>query len=123
MATTVSLGKDYTVSGLAGTTELTVTHSAEFVETTTRFGKPIKRGKAGIPDYTFEGTVLGTASNSFVIGQGYTLTLNGESKDVICMNVNREEPGDGTVTFKLTMKPGVASEAGNQITVGSGTYK
>jgi len=83
-----------------------------------------KRGKAGIPDYTFEGTVLGTATNSFVIGQGYTLTLNGGTpKDVICMNVNREEPGDGTVTFKLTMKPGVASETANQITVGQSGYR
>lgn len=124
MATTVSLGKDYTVSGLTGTTELTVTFSAEGVDTTTRFGAPIKRVRAGIPDYTFEGTVLGTAANSFVIGQGYTLTLNGDTpKDVICMNVTREEPGDGTCSFKLTMKPGVASESANQITVGPGTYR
>lgn len=124
MATTVSLGKDYTVSGLTGTTELTVTYSAEGVDTTTRFGAPIKRVKSGIPDYTFEGTVLGTSTNTFVIGQGYTLTLNGgAAKDVICMNVSREEPGDGTVSFKLTMKPGVASETANQVTVGSGTYK
>lgn len=125
MAATINLGKDYTVSGLAGVTDLTVTRNAEAVDTTTRSGsKPIKRVKAGIVDYTFEGTVQGTSSSSFVVGQEYALVLGGAaSKAVICMSVSIEQPQDGVFNFKLTMKPGVESESANKVTVGPGDFR
>ena len=125
MAATINLGKDWTLSGLAGVSDLTVTRSAEGIDTTTRSGaKPIKKVKGGIPDYTFEGTVLATATTSMVIGQGYSLVINGgTAKDVICLTANREEPQEGVVTYKVTMKPGVASDTANQVTVGPSDYR
>jgi hypothetical protein len=124
MAATINLGKDWTLSGLAGCSDLTVTRSAEAIDTTTRFGaKPIKKVKGGIPDYTFEGTVFATATTKFVIGDSYALTVNGGVKDVVCLTANREEPQEGVVTFKVTMKPGVASEADNKLDVGPGDYR
>lgn len=125
MAATINLGKDWTLSGLSGCSDLTVTRNVEAVDTTTRSGaKPIKKTKGGIKDSTFEGTVLATAATEFVIGKEYSLTLNGgAAKPLICMNANREEPGEGVVTFKLTMKPGLESEASNQVTVGPGDYR
>ncbi|MFN9913443.1 MAG: hypothetical protein ACK53L_12705, partial [Pirellulaceae bacterium] len=78
----------------------------------------------GIPDYTFEGTVLATATTSMVIGQSYSLVVNGgTAKDVICLTANREEPQEGVVNYNVTMKPGVASEAANQVTVGPSDYR
>jgi hypothetical protein len=125
MATTINLGKDWTLAGLAGCSDLTVTRSAEAIDTTTRFGaKPIKKVKGGIPDYTFEGSVLATATTKFVIGESYALTVNGgTAKDVVCLTANREEPQEGVVTFKLTMKPGLSSEAANKLDVGPGDYR
>lgn len=124
MPATINLGKDYTVSGLPGVTDLTVSRSADGVDTTTRSGDlPIKRVKAGIPDYTFEGTVLGTATTSFQIGKEYALTLGGGAKNVICMDCTIEEPQEGVYQFKLTMRPGVESEAANKITIGPATWR
>lgn len=124
MPATINLGKNYTVSGLAGVTDLTVTRNADAVDCSTRSGaKPIKTVKAGINDYTFEGTVQGTATSSFVIGQEYSLVLGGVTKPVICMNVNVEQPQDNVYNFKLTMKPGVESESANKITVESGDFR
>lgn len=125
MAATINLGKDWTLSGLAGCSDLTVTRSAEAIDTTTRSGaKPIKKVKGGIPDYTFEGTVFATATTKFSIGESYSLTVNGgTAKDVVCLTANREEPQEGVVTFKVTMKPGVASEAANKLDVGPGDYR
>jgi hypothetical protein len=125
MAATINLGKDWTLTGLAGVSDLTVTRSVEAIDTTTRSGaKPIKKVKGGIPDYTFEGTVLATATTSMVIGQSYALVINGgTAKDVVCLTANREEPQEGVITYKVTMKPGVASETANLVTVGPSEYR
>lgn len=125
MAATINLGKSYTVSGLAGVTDLTVTKSADAIDTMTRSAaQPIKVVKSGIPDMTFEGTVLGTVSTTFTIGKEYQLTLGGgTAKPLICMNCTVEEPQDGVYQFKLTMKPGVESETANQIIVGPGNWR
>ncbi len=125
MPATYSLGKDYTVSGLAGVSELTLTKSGERIDVTTRCaGLPIKQTDVGLEDTTFEGTVLATATTTFVIGKAYTLTVKGQSLgELICMTANREEPQAGVITFKVTLKPGEESATSNQITIGPGDYR
>ena len=125
MPSTYSLGKDYTVSGLSGVSELTVTRSGERIDVGTRcLAKPFKQTDVGLTDTTFECTVLATSTTIFTIGKGYTVTVAGESLGMlICMTANREEPQAGVITFKLTLKPGVESETANQIDIGPGDYR
>lgn len=124
MASTYVLGKDYTVSGLTGVSDLTLTLSGERIDVSTRAGaKPIKKTIAGFPDKSFECTVLAKADTFFTVGKAYALTLNGESLSLICMSANREEPGEGIITYKLTMKPGEESDTANQVQVGPGQFR
>lgn len=121
-----TLGRDYTVSGLTGATDLTVTYEGERIDVTTRkHQKPIKLTVAGFPDMTFECTVFATATTTFSVGKAYTLTLNGTplEQDMICMTANREEPQAGIVTYKLTLKPGLESETADQIPIGPGDWR
>lgn len=124
MPATYTLGRDYTVSGLTGATDLEVTRSGERIDVTTRaHTKPIKKTVAGFPDLTFSCTVYATAATTFTVGKAYAVTLNGDSLgSLICMDANREEPQDGVVTYKLVLKPGLESETKNQVPVGPGEY-
>lgn len=125
MAATYTLGRDYTVDGLAGATDLEFTRSGERIDVTTRsFNKPVKQTVAGLEDLTFSCTVYATQSTVFQIGKAYDLTLNGDSVGLmICMDANREEPQEGVVMFKLTLKFGQESETDNLLDVGPGTYR
>ncbi len=124
MAATINLGRDYTVAGLTGVSDLEMTYSGERIDVTTRYGaKPIKRYKTGFPDKTFTCTVLAKADTFFTVGKQYTVTLAGDAFTLICMDANREEPQEGIINYKLTMKPGEESEVDNQVQVGPGTYR
>lgn len=125
MAATINLGRDYTVSGLSGVSDLEVSYSAERIDITTRAGaKPIKKTVAGLPNSTFTCTVLATATTFFTVGKKYTVTLaGGSAMDLICMDANREEPQEGVITYKLTLKPGTESDTENQVQIGPGTYR
>lgn len=119
-----TLGRDYTVSGLTGVSDLTVTRDGERIDVTTRkHQKPIKLTVAGFSDTTFECTVLATATTTFSVGKAYAVTLNGESLNLICMGATREEPQAGVITFKLTLRLGSESETADQIPVGPGDYR
>lgn len=125
MPSSYTLGKNYTVSGLAGATDLVVTQAAERVDVTTRKGdKPIKASDAGLIDETFECTVLAEAATKFVIGKAYPVTLNGSVlADLVCLQANRDETRTGVITFKLKMRRGLESAATNQFDVGPGGYR
>ena len=120
-----TLGKDYTVSGLTGVSELTVTRDGERIDVTTRKqSKPFKATVAGFGDMTFECTVMATKTTVFTIGKGYTVTVGGNSLgQLICMSANREEPQAGVITYRLTLKPGLESETADQIDIGPGDYR
>jgi len=119
-----TLGRDYTVSGLAGISDLTLTRDSERIDVTTRsFAKPFKLTVAGFEDVTFECTVLATPTTSFSIGQSYAVTVQGNALSLICMAAVREEPQAGVITFKLTLRNGVASATADQVQVGPGTYR
>lgn len=124
MAATYVLGRNYTVSGLTGVTDLTLTLAGERIDVSTRYGaKPIKKTIAGFPDKTFECTVLAKADTTFSVGKAYACTINGEALNLICMGANREEPQEGIVTYKLTLKPGDESETANQVAIGPGQFR
>jgi len=125
MSANYTLGRDYTVAGLAGATDLEVTRAGERIDVTTRKqSKPIKQYVAGFPDLTFTCSVFATDSTTFSVGKAYTVTLNGDSLGaLICMDANREEPQEGIVTYRLTFKPGLESETANQIPIGPGEWR
>lgn len=125
MAVTYTLGKDYTVSGLDGASELTVTREGERIDVTTRDGaKPFKLTVAGFANTTIECSVFAEETTSFKIGESYPLTLAGEEfADLVCFSAVREEPQTGIITYRLKFRPGSASDEANQIEVGPGTYR
>lgn len=122
---TYTLGRDYTVSGLSGASELTVTREGERIDVTTReHQKPFKLTVAGFPATVIECSVFATATTTFTIGQPYTITLNGEQfAEVVCMAANREEPQAGIVTYRLKFRPGTPHETANRAQVGPGDYR
>lgn len=120
-----TLGRDYTVSGLTGVSDLTVTKDGERIDVTTRkHQKPIKLTVAGFEDMTVECTVLATATTTFSVGQAYPITLNGTSVGtLVCMQATREEPQAGVINYKLKFRKGTASETNDQVPIGPGTYR
>lgn len=125
MAVTYTLGKDYTVEGLNGASELTVTREGERIDVTTRDGaKPFKLTVAGFANTTIECSVFAESTTDFTIGKTYALTLNDEEfSDLVCFSAVREEPQSGIVTYRLKLRPGSASAEANQVDVGPGTYR
>lgn len=122
---TYTLGRNYTVAGLTGVSDLTVTRDGERIDVTTREGaKPIKLTVAGFEDLTVECTVLATNTSTFSVGKGYSITLNGgTAKTLICMSATREEPQTGVITYKLKFRDGEESETDDQVAIGPGTYR
>lgn len=120
-----TLGKDYTVSGLSGVSDLTVTREVDRVDVTTRKNaKPFKMTASGLPSTTFECTVLADANTSFTIGQAYSVTVAGTALgSLVCMTANREEPQSGVINYKLTLRPGEESETCDQVDIGPGDYR
>jgi hypothetical protein len=108
---TYTLGKDYTVSGLTGVSELTYTRTGERLDVTTREGtKPYKKTVAGFGSETLECSVFepltGPAFAGFKIGEQKTVVINGASIQAVIMSANRSEPQDGVVVYQLTLRPG-----------------
>lgn len=122
---TYTLGRNYTVAGLTGVSDLTVTKDGERIDVTTREGaKPIKMTVAGFEDFTLECTVLATSTSTFSVGKSYSVTLNGGTAiSLICMGATREEPQTGTITYKLKFRKGEESETDDQVPIGPGTYR
>jgi hypothetical protein len=117
---TYTLGKDYTVSGLTGVSELTYTRTGERLDVTTREGaKPYKKTVAGFGDETlecsvYEPTGAGVNFAGFKIGEQKTVVINGTSITAVIMSANRSEPQDGVVVYQLTLRPGEALESAQQ---------
>lgn len=107
---TISLGKDYTISGgIDNVSELTITRTGEQLDVTTREGSlPLKYTVAGLQKITLECTILAEASTTYSVGSSVTVTSSGYTGDLIVMSVDRDEPQDGVVTYKLMMTPGTA---------------
>jgi len=111
MSATISLGKNYTISGaLSNVSDLTVTRVAEKIDVTTRFGtKPLRFTEAGLPKITLECTVIAEEDTTYDIGAEVNITCTDYTGDAIVVNADREEPDDGPVQYKLTLTPGTPS--------------
>jgi hypothetical protein len=111
MSATISLGKDYTITGgISNVSDLTLNRQAEKIDITTRAGSdPLKFTAAGLPKITLECTVIAESSTSYSIGQSVSVASSGYTGALIVTNADRDEPDDGPVTYKLTLTPGVAS--------------
>lgn len=120
-----TLGKDYTVSGLSGVSDLTVTREVDRVDVTTRDNaKPFKMTASGLTSTTFECTVLADGDTKFSIGKAYSVTVDGAALgSLVCLTATREEPQSGVINYKLTLRPGEESEVCDQVEIGPGDYR
>jgi predicted secreted protein len=110
MAFTYTLGKDYTINGIAGVSELTVTDAAENVDITTRYGeKPLRFTAVGLGKITLECSVIATAETTFDVGGTVSITCDDFTGTALIVSAPREEGEDGAVTYRLTLTPGTAS--------------
>jgi hypothetical protein len=110
MAFSYTLGKDYTIDGLAGVSELTVTDAAENVDITTRYGSnPLRFTAVGLGKITLEATVMATDETTFDVGGAVTIECPDFDGTAIIVSAPREEGEDGAVSYRLTMTPGTAS--------------
>jgi len=114
---TISLGKDYTITGgLSNVSDLTVTQGGDTIDATTRSGgKPVKHVETGLTKTTLEATILVDSDTNYKLGQSVQVTSGAFTGTVIVADAQYDEPDDGVVSVKLTLTPGTASDAGDQI--------
>lgn len=114
---TISLGKDYTISGaLSNVSDLTITQGGDTIDATTRSGsKPVKHVEAGLTKTTLEATILVDETTSYKFGQSVSVTSSAFSGTVVVVDAQYEEPDDGVVKVKLTLTPGTPLDAADQI--------
>jgi uncharacterized protein involved in type VI secretion and phage assembly len=121
MATTILLGKDTTISGLTGVQDVSMTIEAEKVDATTKGSSGVyKRTVAGLQARTLEATVLGDSSQTYGKAVAVTVTPSGGTAFAITgviTSAKRTQPIGGAEAVSITIKPGVALDAGDQVTV------
>jgi uncharacterized protein involved in type VI secretion and phage assembly len=122
MATTIQLGKNTTISGLTGVQDVSMTIEAEKVDATTRGANGIyKRTVAGLQSRTLEATVLGDSSQTYgkQVSVTVTPTTGGNAFAItgVVTSAKRTQPIGGAEAVSITIKPGVALDAGDQVTV------
>ena len=126
MATTILLGKDTSITGITGVQDVSMTIETEKVDATTKGSAGIyKRTVAGLMSRTLEATVLGDGAQTygkivFVTvtpsapsgSTGTTFTITG-----VVTSAKRTQPIGGAEAVSITIKPGVALDSGDQVTV------
>jgi hypothetical protein len=121
MATTILLGKDTTITGLTGVQDVSMTIEAEKVDATTRGSTGVyKRTVAGLQSRTLEATVLGDSTQSYGKSLTVTVTPSGGTAFAITgivTRAKRTQPIGGAEAVSITIKPGVALDSNDQVTV------
>jgi hypothetical protein len=121
MATTILLGKDTTISGLTGVQDVSMTIEAEKVDATTKGSTGVyKRTVAGLQSRTLEATVLGDTTQSY--GKSVTVTVSVTGGTSFAMtgvltSAKRTQPIGGAEAVSVTIKPGIALDSGDQVTI------
>jgi hypothetical protein len=121
MATTIQLGKDTTISGLTGVQDVSLTIEAEKVDATTKGSTGVyKRTVAGLQARTLEATVLGDTTQSYGKAVTVTVTPSGGTAFAITgvlTSAKRTQPIAGAEAVSVTIKPGIALDSGDQVTI------
>lgn len=121
MATTIHLGKDTVISGLTGVQDASMTIESEKVDATTKGSAGIyKRTVAGLMSRTLEATVLGDGSQTYGKQVVVSVTPSGGTAFAITgviTSAKRTQPIGGAEAVSITIKPGVALDVGDQVTV------
>jgi hypothetical protein len=121
MPTIIQLGKDTTISGLTGVQDVSMTIESEKVDATTKGSTGIyKRTISGLQSRTLEATVLGDATQSYGRAVTVTVSVTGGSPFSITgvlTSAKRTQPIGGAEAVSVTIKPGIALDAGDQVTI------
>jgi hypothetical protein len=121
MATTIQLGKNTTISGLTGVQDVSMTIEAEKVDATTKGSAGIyKRTVAGLQSRTLEATVLGDSTQNYGKSVYVTVTPSGGTAfgiTGVVTSAKRTQPISGAEAVSVTIKPGTALDANDQVTV------
>jgi len=100
MPTTIQLGKDVTVTGVANARSCTVTSTASDIDVT-KFGDTSRKFRKALIEQTIEVECVDTPGvtigGTFVIGG----TTTGNAT-YICTNISESQPLDGIVTFTVS---------------------
>jgi hypothetical protein len=100
MPTTITLGKDVTVSGVSNARSCTVTNTASEVDVT-KFGDTSRKFRKALIEQTVE--VECVDAPGVTIGGTFTIagTTTGNAT-YICTNIAESQPLDGIVTFTVS---------------------
>ncbi len=98
--TTVQLGKDVTITGVANARSATVTSSASDIDVT-KFGDTSRKYRKALIEQTIELECVDTPG----VAIGGTFTISGTTTgnaQYICTSLGKSEPLDGIVTFTVS---------------------
>lgn len=99
-SSSVTLGKDVTISGVSNARSCTVTSTANEVDVT-KFGDSSRKFQRGLVEQTVEVECVDDPG----VEAGGVFTIGGTgtgNASYICTSVKREEPLDGVVTYTVS---------------------
>jgi len=100
MPTTIQLGKDVTVTGVANARSCTVTSTASDIDVT-KFGDTSRKFRKALVEQTIE--VECVDAPSVTIGGTFTIAgTNTGNATYICTNISESQPLDGIVTYTVS---------------------
>jgi len=121
MATTIKLGKNTTISNVTGVVDASLTLEVEKVDANTRGATGVsKRSVPGMVSRTLEVTAIGDYSRLYGAQTYVVVAVSGVTEMAmtgVITNIKRGEPINDKISQTLTIKPGYALDAGDQITV------
>jgi Tfp pilus assembly protein PilW len=100
MPTTIQLGKDVTVTGVANARSCTVTSTASDIDVT-KFGDTSRKFRKALIEQTIEVECVDTPNVTI----GGTFTIGGTTTGnatYICTNISESQPLDGIVTYTVS---------------------
>jgi hypothetical protein len=100
VTTSVTLGKDVTISGVTNARSCTVTNSASDVDVT-KFGDTTRKFRKSLIEQTIELECVDVPG--VTIGTAFTIsgTTTGNAS-YICTNVSQSQPLDGIITYTVS---------------------
>jgi hypothetical protein len=100
VTSTITLGKNVTITGVTGARSCTVTNSANEIDVTA-LGNTSRKFRRGIVEQTIEIECVDVPG----VAAGGSFTIAGTSTGnatYVCTSVKRDEPLDGIVTFTVS---------------------